>query len=116
MGENTGPVAEGFGQGEIAGRLSFQLCGHVNHRAQVAAEFYRCDSEAAQSEARIENSGTSRGARVTTFSGFAAGITIRGMRRYSSRRCLPAARRSAVPMSSARAGTRRTMASVDLSA
>src|SRR5467141_80776 len=76
----------------------------------------RLDREFAQSEAMTENSGTCRGVRATTFSGFATAFTIKGMRRYSSKRCLPAARRAAVSILSARPGTRRTTASVDFSA
>src|SRR5438445_42191 len=50
------------------------------------------------------------------FACFAAAFTINGTRRYSSKRCFPAARRAAVPTSSGRPGTRRTIASVDFSA
>src|SRR5437016_1273899 len=71
---------------------------------------------AVQSEARTENSGTCWGVSVTIFSGFAAAFTINGTPRYSSKRCFPAARRAAVPTSSGRAGTRRTIASADFSA
>src|SRR5438034_11828306 len=53
---------------------------------------------------------------ILIFSGFAAAFTINGTRRYSSKRCFPAARRAAVPTSSGRAGTRRTIASADFSA
>src|SRR6266581_1487821 len=61
-------------------------------------------------------SATCRGAKGTTFSVFAAAFTINGMRRYSSKRCLPAASRAAVSISSGRPGTRNTTASADFSA
>src|SRR6266850_1211124 len=68
-----------------------------------------------QSEA-TENSGTSRAGNVRSLSGFAAGFTMSGYWRYSSSRCLPAARRAAVSAPSGKFGTRKATASEDFSA
>src|SRR6266850_3393689 len=108
LAPHCGIGVAGISQAAAAVREIEQL---QRNREQVSVE----GESVLQSEA-TENSGTSRAGSVTSLSGFAAGFTMSGYWRYSSRRCLPAARRAAVSAPSGKFGTRRTTASEDFSA